>query len=579
MPTHPGSLRDLVPLDLRAGRNRGAPGRSPQAGVLIGLGAIAAAVLLKLAINRMTGSDVLYLPFFVVLPVAVIAGGMWAGATLALAGVAVDAAVFDVARRFDPSAAARLLLFVPTSLWLTLLIASLAHHRHAAATEADRLSAIIRGLPGFAILADRGGRIRYVSEAIERLGWDPASLLGRTVGELLPDLPSGAAGAGEAPITIDLVGRDGTAIAVEVIRVPVAVGPGAQGVLIAARDVSDQAEKEFQLVRLAAAERRTTRSLHAVIGSMDAGVALVQPDGTIALRNDALSAIAPGVLATRADLERALGMPIEPGEAHVASTGRWLRLAVHDLEDGELVIVRDLTEERTAAAAQEAFMGILSHELRTPITTILGLAHLIGRQRTAGLTASEVASDIVGEAERLSALVEDLLVLSRSQRGRVTYDPEPILVQHAIGAVVAQESLRYPHVTFATEVDRGLPPAEGDRTFLTQVLRNIVGNAAKYSPTTPCTVTISARASDTDLEVRVLDEGPGFEEGEAERLFDIFFRSNRTARARAGSGIGLYVSRTLVEAMGGRIWARLRPEGGSEFGFSLPILSVPDLAD
>ena len=74
------------------------------------------------------------------------------------------------------------------------------------------------------------------------------------------------------------------------------------------------------------------------------------------------------------------------------------------------------------------------------------------------------------------------------------------------------------------------------------------------------------------MVVQVLDDGPGFDPDEAARLFDIFFRSARTAGTQAGSGIGLYVARTLIEAMGGTIWARLRTEGGSEFGFSLPII-------
>ncbi len=71
----------------------------------------------------------------------------------------------------------------------------------------------------------------------------------------------------------------------------------------------------------------------------------------------------------------------------------------------------------------------------------------------------------------------------------------------------------------------------------------------------------------------MLDEEPGFEPEDAGRLFELYFRSNRTAKARSGSGIGLYVTRTLIEAMGGRVWARLRDEGGSEFGLELPIFA------
>lgn len=71
----------------------------------------------------------------------------------------------------------------------------------------------------------------------------------------------------------------------------------------------------------------------------------------------------------------------------------------------------------------------------------------------------------------------------------------------------------------------------------------------------------------------MLDEGPGFEPEDAERLFELYFRSSRTAKARSGSGIGLYVTRTLIETMGGRVWARLRDEGGSEFGLELLIFA------
>jgi K+-sensing histidine kinase KdpD len=81
------------------------------------------------------------------------------------------------------------------------------------------------------------------------------------------------------------------------------------------------------------------------------------------------------------------------------------------------------------------------------------------------------------------------------------------------------------------------------------------------------------------VEAIVMDEGPGFEPGEEHRLFDIFFRSGRTALSRSGSGIGLYVARVLVEAMHGRIWARLRPEGGAEFGFALPVVVIGDGED
>ena len=104
------------------------------------------------------------------------------------------------------------------------------------------------------------------------------------------------------------------------------------------------------------------------------------------------------------------------------------------------------------------------------------------------------------------------------------------------------------------------------------MLRNLLSNAAKYGGG-GSTVTITTEAGDGEVIVRVLDDGPGFPADEAERLFELFFRSARTARTAAGAGIGLFVCARLIRAMGGRIWAANRPEGGSEFGFSLRVMT------
>jgi signal transduction histidine kinase len=154
------------------------------------------------------------------------------------------------------------------------------------------------------------------------------------------------------------------------------------------------------------------------------------------------------------------------------------------------------------------------------------------------------------------------------------FEPEPVLVQHAITAAVQAEAERYPSVEFKTAIEPGLPPVSGDATFVDQVLRNLLGNAGKYTLGRSNEVTVTAESRDGVVEVAVLDRGPGFSADEAERLFDLYFRSTRTARAKSGSGIGLYVVRTLVEAMGGRIEARLREPRGAAFVFTLPILAI-----
>jgi two-component system sensor histidine kinase KdpD len=108
-------------------------------------------------------------------------------------------------------------------------------------------------------------------------------------------------------------------------------------------------------------------------------------------------------------------------------------------------------------------------------------------------------------------------------------------------------------------------------------VRNLLGNAAKYTP--PGTrVVVSARSRDGHVEVRVSDNGPGIPPASLERIFELFYRDPESARAVAGSGIGLFVCATLIEAMGGRIWATRPPEGGSEFGFTLRAIE-PDEID
>ncbi|MGH2474503.1 MAG: PAS domain-containing sensor histidine kinase, partial [Candidatus Limnocylindrales bacterium] len=231
---------------------------------------------------------------------------------------------------------------------------------------------------------------------------------------------------------------------------------------------------------------------------------------------------------------------------------------------------RLLADERRAREFREAFVDVISHELRTPITTILGLTQILARPGRTDDEASRniLLEDIRSESERLHRLVEDLLVLSRVERGRLVIDAEPLEPRRLLERIVANEALELPSITVVTRLERDLPIVAGEATYVQQIVRNLLGNAAKYTPQ-GSTVVVSARRRGADVEVRVVDDGPGIPEGSIDRIFDLFFRDPDSARTVAGSGIGLFVCASLVEAMGGRIWARRRPEGGSEFGFTL----------
>ena len=245
---------------------------------------------------------------------------------------------------------------------------------------------------------------------------------------------------------------------------------------------------------------------------------------------------------------------------------------------GSVELAGHYEQETKANALRDAFIGVISHELRTPITTIYGLSAML-RQRMESLTPevrAQAIEDIEAEADRLYRLVEDLLVLSRAERGRVDIAREPVALGHVLRRAVDAEAARWPARRFELDAPRNLPLVLGEEIYLEQVVRNLLTNAAKYSDA-DSVIVVEARASD-DVVVRVLDEGVGISEADAARVFELFYRSPAVTRKAAGAGIGLFVSRHLIEAMGGRIWATSRPERGADVGFAMPRHRLDDEA-
>jgi K+-sensing histidine kinase KdpD len=244
---------------------------------------------------------------------------------------------------------------------------------------------------------------------------------------------------------------------------------------------------------------------------------------------------------------------------------------------GPIHLAARYAAEQRATALRDAFTGVISHELRTPITTIFGMSQVL-RQRHETMDAEtrrQSIADIEGEADRLRRLAEDLLVLSRAEGGRLTLARDPLVIRHVIRQAVEGEAKRWPEHHFSAEAPLDLPLVLGEELHVGQVLQNLLSNAAKYSPK-GSTVEVRAAAEDGGVTTRVLDEGEGLPAESTEQLFELFYRAPDAARRASGAGIGLFVCRQLVEGMGGRIWARPRDRGGAEFGFWLPPLSEDD---
>jgi PAS domain S-box-containing protein len=235
---------------------------------------------------------------------------------------------------------------------------------------------------------------------------------------------------------------------------------------------------------------------------------------------------------------------------------------------------RLLRDERRAGEFREAFIDIISHELRTPITTILGATEILSRPDR--VTDPEVRmmmlADARAESERLYRLVEDLLVLSRVERGRLVVESEPLQLRRLLARVVTHMASELPSVSISLKTPDYLPVVSGEATYVEQILRNLLENAAKYSPA-GTDVCVSAKHVGSEVVIAVVDGGPGIPTASIDHIFDLFYRDPSMARTVAGSGIGLFVCRNLAEAMGGRMHADTGPDGGALFTFSLPILA------
>jgi two-component system sensor histidine kinase KdpD len=222
----------------------------------------------------------------------------------------------------------------------------------------------------------------------------------------------------------------------------------------------------------------------------------------------------------------------------------------------------DITSRIEADDARDAFLGVLSHELRTPITSIYAGAELLARRITDEATR-ELAAGVADEANGLHRLVENLLVLSRVERGADLRRDDPVLLHHLARRVVAYEAERWPSVRFELQMPPTLPAVTGDDSYAEQIMRNLLSNAAKYGPQDG-RIRLLLDHDEDEVTIRVHDEGPGFEPGTEDRVFDLFYRAPSAARKAPGAGIGLYAVRALASAMNGRVWARNLPEGGAE---------------
>jgi PAS domain S-box-containing protein len=237
----------------------------------------------------------------------------------------------------------------------------------------------------------------------------------------------------------------------------------------------------------------------------------------------------------------------------------------------QVAVVSDVTWRHEADQMRDRFLGVLSHELRTPVTSIYGGTQLLlGRgSRLDAETRDELLVSVAAEAERLQRMIENLVAMARIERGGEFGGVRPVLLDRIIKQLVEREKVLWPEVTIQMGASGPVQMVAADEEYLAQIMRNLLSNAAKYSGP-GSTVEVSLEDGEGEVLVRVRDNGPGINPDDADRLFGLYYRAAPQSKTAPGAGIGLFVCRELVATMGGRIWAAPLPEKGAEFGFSIP---------
>jgi two-component system phosphate regulon sensor histidine kinase PhoR len=367
---------------------------------------------------------------------------------------------------------------------------------------------------------------------------------------------------------------------------------GSDEVAALARSLNRMADQLEERLALLERERSQLRTL---LDGMIEGVVLTDATGRILVANGAFARMfgaqppvegrRPLETARLPALQEAIDaalQAVEPASREIVTGGPEERVIQASLaavrEGGDVVgavaVFHDVTALQRLERSRRDFVANVSHELRTPLTAIKGYAETL---RDGGLrdpaAAGEFVEVIHRHAERLRALIEDLLDLAAIEQGRARISLAAVPVREAAGqaeATVRPAAAGKRH-RLTLDIPADLPPAHADRDRLAQVLINLLDNAVKFTPEGG-RITLSARREGPHLVIAVTDNGVGIPAAEIDRVFERFYRVSKSRdRSEGGTGLGLAISKHLVQAMSGTIAVDSREGEGTTFRISLPV--------
>jgi PAS domain S-box-containing protein len=329
-----------------------------------------------------------------------------------------------------------------------------------------------------------------------------------------------------------------------------------------------------------------------VLEAIGDGVMLLDTDGVIRLWNAAAAAITgirrEQIVGRRASeawpsfAEAAPRVPIESsGTPAVARTlpieagarELWMSISGVDFEDGFVYAFRDLTNERALEEMRQDLVATVSHELRTPLAAIYGSALTLQRDdlQLEGGLGEKLLEVIAEESTRLTAIVDDLLLVSQLDAGKLEVQIEQCDASELVQSVIESARTHLPDgIDVRLERPPSLQPVAADSGQLRQVVENLVDNAIKYSPDGG-EIRVQLEPAERHLRFAVVDHGLGIPSSERGRIFEKFYRLDPDMTGGiGGTGLGLYICRELVRRVDGRIWVEPNDGGGSVFYVEIP---------
>ena len=347
-----------------------------------------------------------------------------------------------------------------------------------------------------------------------------------------------------------------------------------------------------EVARRLAEQGRDHARMEAILAGMIEGVIVVDPQGRLQLvnaaarrmlklemlgigrpyvetiRHPAIAELVASTLLGRAKAALQLSPPRDPSRTLMARAAP----AAGDAAQGVILVLHDITDLRRADQIRRDFVANVSHELRTPLTAIRGYVEALSEGDASPEETKRFLEIIARQAQRMERLVKDLLRLARLDAGQETPDIVACETRNLVHGVVTDlaEGLEQRRQRVEVTIAPDAETVRADPPKLHDALRNLVANAITYSPE-QTTIRIDAQRAGDRVAISVSDDGPGIPESDLPRVFERFYRVDKSrARDPGGTGLGLAIVKHLVELHGGEVRAENRAVGGAKFTLTLP---------